>query len=684
MASASPESRWDQLRLHWLVVGLAILFAAIYVQYALKMQHSEHGMRSAFLRWKTQLEDLDDGVNVWDKYAYPNPPIMALILKPFVQLPPTLGSSLWFACKAMLALASILIVLSLLDSPDRPFPMWGKAIAIVLCLRPIEGDLVHGNINLYILFLVVASLHAFCQRRDALAGLLLGLSVACKLTPALFLLYFLWKRAWTALLGSCVGLIAFGLLIPGVAYGWSNNLDYLQSWHRQMIAPYAAGVVSSEHKNQSLPGLLHRMLSESPSFSDFEGDQKVVLETHNLASLDPEVVQGIILGCMAIFAILAMRFCRTPIEQRPRMQLLAEFSVVVLGMLLFCERTWKHHCVTLLLPFSVMAYAICTPVFSRDVRWQLGITLAIVALLMLATSTGIYDQRVRQTGAGLRRLHRGVSAADGEHVRNPAAIAAGHRRRNHFLIRTPHRLECSTYQGANMANESTTWPVLTMAERRVLGVMVEKAKTTPDVYPMSLNSMMTGANQKSNRDPLMNLSEDDVETTLQGLQPKGYVTRIQGGRVERWRHNLYDQWSVNKVELAILTELLLRGPQTEGELRQRASRMEPIDDLDALRDALKPLTERRLVLFLGSEGRRGTLITHGFHAPKEIELLKSQTRVEEVTAAAPVTSTIWASAEQVAKLEQEIAALRAQMQQVHETLQYTKQQLQTLKDSLGG
>ena len=242
----------------------------------------------------------------------------------------------------------------------------------------------------------------------------------------------------------------------------------------------------------------------------------------------------------------------------------------------------------------------------------------------------------------------------------------------------------SQYVNAEIPLRPASWPVLTMAERRVLGVMVEKAKTTPDVYPMSLNSMMTGSNQKSNRDPIMNLSEDDIEETLAGMQPKGYVTRIQGGRVERWRHNLYDQWAVNKVELAILAELLLRGAQTEGELRQRASRMEPIDDLDALRAALKPLAERRLVLFLGEEGRRGTQITHGFHTPKEVEFLKSQPRSEEALAAAPVHTTTWATAEQVVKLEQEIASLRTQLQQVQEALQYTKQQVQTLKDSLGG
>jgi hypothetical protein len=110
--------------------------------------------------------------------------------------------------------------------------------------------------------------------------------------------------------------------------------------------------------------------------------------------------------------------------------------------------------------------------------------------------------------------------------------------------------------------------------------------------------------------------------------------------------------------------------------------MEPIDDLDALRAALKPLAERSLVVFLGAEGRRGTLITHGFHAPKEIEILRSHTPVEDVSApAAPLSR---AQPDEVAKLaselqqaRQEIADLRTQMQQVQETLR-------ALKESLGG
>lgn len=176
------------------------------------------------------------------------------------------------------------------------------------------------------------------------------------------------------------------------------------------------------------------------------------------------------------------------------------------------------------------------------------------------------------------------------------------------------------------------WPELSVRERRVLGVLVEKAKTTPDAYPLSINALVTACNQKSNRDPLLNLSDDEALDALAAIQKKHLAVKIVGGRVDRWRHALYEAWKVNKVELAVLGELLLRGPQTEGELRARANRMEPIEDLDALRPVLRGLAERRLVVYLTPEGRRGTTLTHGFHAPAELEHLRLHSSVE---AAAP-------------------------------------------------
>jgi uncharacterized protein YceH (UPF0502 family) len=169
------------------------------------------------------------------------------------------------------------------------------------------------------------------------------------------------------------------------------------------------------------------------------------------------------------------------------------------------------------------------------------------------------------------------------------------------------------------------WPALSLHERRILGVLIEKAKTTPDAYPMSMNGLITGANQKSNRDPILQMNDEQVEETLEYLQKRLYVIRITGSsRVERWRHNLYEAWKIEKVELAILGELLLRGPQTEGELRGRASRMEPIADLDALRQLLVPLRDRKLIVYLTPEERRGTVLTHGFHGKEELAHLKAK------------------------------------------------------------
>lgn len=221
-----------------------------------------------------------------------------------------------------------------------------------------------------------------------------------------------------------------------------------------------------------------------------------------------------------------------------------------------------------------------------------------------------------------------------------------------------------------------SWPVLSMNERRVLGVLVEKAKTTPEVYPLTVNALVTGCNQKSNRDPVMNLSDADVEDTLASCQKKGLAVKITGGRVERWRHTLYDTWHVRNVELAILVELLLRGPQTEGELRGRASRMEPIADLDATRAVLRPLAERRLVVFLGEEGRRGTLITHGFHDPADLDRL----RATQGAAAASSETPPAAPAPARSEVHEQIAALRADMAQLQATVVQLAEQVKALQE----
>ncbi len=160
---------------------------------------------------------------------------------------------------------------------------------------------------------------------------------------------------------------------------------------------------------------------------------------------------------------------------------------------------------------------------------------------------------------------------------------------------------------------------LNRVERRVLGVLVEKAKTTPDNYPLTVASIVAGANQKSNRDPQMQLDEDDVLGALDSLREAGAVRQVQGsGRVDKFRHSAYEWLDVNAPEAAIMTELLLRGTQAAGELRARASRMEPFDSLDRVSDTLQQLEQKGLVRQATPPGR-GQLFAHTLYENHEIE-----------------------------------------------------------------
>ena len=161
-------------------------------------------------------------------------------------------------------------------------------------------------------------------------------------------------------------------------------------------------------------------------------------------------------------------------------------------------------------------------------------------------------------------------------------------------------------------------------ERRVLGVLIEKGKTTPEQYPLSLNAVVTGCNQKSNRDPVMVLDEEAVSRALTSLRHCGAVAEVFGsGKIPRYRHLAYDWLSAGKEELAIMGELLLRGEQSEGDLRGRASRMDPIPDLESLRTHLDALATRGLVVWLSPPGR-GRMLTHGLLPPEKLEKVRSQ------------------------------------------------------------
>ena len=192
------------------------------------------------------------------------------------------------------------------------------------------------------------------------------------------------------------------------------------------------------------------------------------------------------------------------------------------------------------------------------------------------------------------------------------------------------------------------WIPLSETQRRVLGVLVEKAKTTPDAYPLTVNSITTGSNQKSNRHPRMELDAEDVQIVLDELREMKAVAEIHGsGRVPKYRHLMYDWLGVDKLELAVMAELLLRGRQTVGELRGRAARMETIASLSDLRPILDSLTAKKLVVSVTPAGR-GQVVDHGLYQEGEIQLAEES---EPAVASAPPVSRAQPSPDRVAALE---------------------------------
>ena len=180
---------------------------------------------------------------------------------------------------------------------------------------------------------------------------------------------------------------------------------------------------------------------------------------------------------------------------------------------------------------------------------------------------------------------------------------------------------------SNSESESTEnepqWQPIGRHERRVLGVLVEKAKTTPESYPLTLNSLTNGCNQKNNRYPKLDLEPVDVQNAIEKLAPMGAVAELASGRVEKFRHYINDWMGVSSVEGAVMAELLLRGAQSVGDLRGRANRMSAIASVAELRPIVHGLMERGLVVPLTDAGR-GQIVTHNLYSEDELGALRRE------------------------------------------------------------
>ena len=213
---------------------------------------------------------------------------------------------------------------------------------------------------------------------------------------------------------------------------------------------------------------------------------------------------------------------------------------------------------------------------------------------------------------------------------------------------------------------------LTETEVRVLGALIEKDITTPEYYPLSLNALVNACNQKSNRDPVMQLDEDAVRDAVGALQERRMAGPAGGAdsRVTKYEHRLQEVFNFTRPEIAVLCVLLLRGPQTPGELRGRSERIHRFEALDDVQSALQKLMQRDPALVKVLPRQPGTKEARWAH------LLSGDVAPEAAQTARTAGDRSSGDGERIARLEEEVAALHREVGDIKDQLERFRKQFE--------
>jgi len=273
---------------------------------------------------------------------------------------------------------------------NTPTPLF---LLLMLSMRVFLSDLTHGNVNLIIGGLVVCAMLCSYHRKDFLSGLSIGLATVLKVTPALFIPYFLYKRKWASLAGSFAGIIVFCWLVPGLFLGFEFNNQLVLQWYKQMIHPFITGMpvgyMQTQHMNQSFTGIFYRLLCDCTAIAA-EPKEGVEALKINLLSLDQQSVSLLVKAAsLAVVGALAW-FCRTPRSSPKHLGHLGEFAMVFLAMLFLSERSWKHHYILLILSHGFLLYYLLVMHPAGWKKWVPLVFMGAGILLHTFTSSAFF------------------------------------------------------------------------------------------------------------------------------------------------------------------------------------------------------------------------------------------------------------------------------------------------------
>ena len=372
------------------IATLVTLGVAVQQRYRVTLAIDEAlgGHTNDFDRWMIMAPRfLHDRVDYNDD-KLPTPPLSLLVLAPFTALSRPAAQFVWVCLK--LPLACLVLAMSAGIVSRSGGRLTAPAIGLIVACwwLPVMLDMQEGQTNLLVLLPLVAALYVVQRETsasDVLAGFLIGLAMAVKVTPVMFAVYFLWKRRWAVAASALASAALVSLVVPAMVFGWEQNLRWLEQWVRIMIVPYLTQGKVVYAMSQSFGSFALRLLSAVPAFVT---DRNGAVEEHymNAFALSQGVVYLIVRGVMVAAALTGLVWTRHRLATLRCPRYLLEIGSVSAFTLWFSERTWVHHYVSFVLMVCAAGAILSDPAQAERTRRVVRAALVLFAVATVFAS----------------------------------------------------------------------------------------------------------------------------------------------------------------------------------------------------------------------------------------------------------------------------------------------------------
>jgi len=318
----------------------------------------------------------------------PTPPISLIVFAPLTALSRPDAAFVWVCVK--LPLACLVFFLSAAIAARAGIPLTPLALALLIAgwWLAVVVDMQEGQTNFLALAPLAAGLYVAQRERswsDAGAGALIGLGAAMKVTPVIFVAYFLWKRRWRVACAAVVSIAVCLLVVPALAFGWDQNLRWLEQWARIMIVPFVSQGAVVYSTSQSLASFVLRLLTAAPAFDSHHGG---VMVSHymNVMSLSNAAARHIVRALMVTVGLGGLWWARRPLATLRSPRYVIEIGAVAAFMLWFSERTWVHHYVSFILTLAAAGMVLSDATQPESSRRLVRVSLIVFAAISFFAS----------------------------------------------------------------------------------------------------------------------------------------------------------------------------------------------------------------------------------------------------------------------------------------------------------